>query len=182
MKGQYLTALTTCLLLPPAALADQVCNDAALHTTPTQRFDLQPGGIAVDRRTGLTWMRCPLGYVIDDRQTPDDFSDDRCASTGEPALLNWQAALETAAALNTVGGFAGFSDWRLPNVKELVSIVERKCMQPARNTTVFPDVGFARTWTSTTHERLGEADYVEFEYGLNDATLKDREWQVRLVR
>lgn len=178
----YLAALGTCLLLPLAAAADQVCNDAALHTTPTHRFEIQPGGIAVDRRTRLTWMRCPLGFAIDDQQTPDDFADDRCAPTGTAVYMTWRVALGTAAEINAASGFAGFDDWRLPNVKELVSIVERKCMQPAWNTAVFPEVHFARTWTSTTHERLDEADYVEFEYGNNDATLKDREWQVRLVR
>lgn len=182
MNGNTLTALAAGLLLPLASIADQLCNDAALHTTPTHRFDIQAGGIAVDLRTGLVWMRCPVGYVLDDRQSPDDFGDDRCAATGDATHMNWQSAMEAAAALNAAGGFAGYSDWRLPNVKELVSIVERKCMQPAWNTAVFPDTHFARTWTSTTHERLDEADYVEFEYGNNDATLKDREWQVRLVR
>lgn len=182
MRANTLTALAAGLLLPLASTAEQLCNDATLHTTPTHRFDVQAGGIAVDLRTGLTWMRCPVGFAIDDRQTPDDFGDDRCTPTGETTRMDWPAAVAIAAALNAAGGFAGFSDWRLPNVKELVSIVERKCMRPAWNTAVFPRAYFARTWTSTTHERLDEADYVEFEYGNNDATLKDREWQVRLVR
>ncbi|MEJ2396232.1 MAG: DUF1566 domain-containing protein [Candidatus Thiodiazotropha sp.] len=72
-------------------------------------------------------MRCPLGFAVDDAGTPDDYSDDACVETGGTSNMNWQAALETAAALNDGGGFASFTDWRLPNIKELVSIVSGWC-------------------------------------------------------
>ena len=60
------------------------------------------GERAVDRWTRLVWQRCPVGT---------NYASGRCI--GEPARLGWDAAL---AAANAQPG------WRLPNVKELVSL------------------------------------------------------------
>jgi hypothetical protein len=46
---------------------------------------------------------------------------------------------------------AGFADWRLPNVKELYSLVETGCFVQTINTTVFPGmVPDAAYWSSST--------------------------------
>jgi hypothetical protein len=184
MKLKLLMTLTVCLLTPLPLVAQHAhtCNPTVLSNTPTHRFSVQPDGTAVDLRTGLTWMRCPLGFAVDDAGTTDDYSDDACVETGGTSNMNWQAALETAAALNDGGGFASFTDWRLPNIKELVSIVERKCVWPALNTAVFPTVRFDKFWTSSTYNNQTHAPHVEFIYGQNDSSLKTSEWLVRLVR
>lgn len=46
--------------------------------------------------------------------------------------------------------FAGFSDWRLSNVIELLSIVNFNRANPSIDETLFPNTGASYYWTSTT--------------------------------
>ena len=80
------------------------------------------------------------------------------ADDGQPR--QWRAALAYCEALH----LAGHDDWRLPNAKELQSIVDYRRAAPAIDASVFriadPRGWF---WTSTTHgEQPGEAVYVCF--------------------
>lgn len=64
---------------------------------------------------------------------------------GTPLTFTWAGALNSASELK----FAGHADWRLPNIKELQSIIEDHCTAPALNADVFPiDQGFV-VWSAT---------------------------------
>lgn len=151
-----------------AALAEQQCNNRIAQSTPTFRFVLSADGTATDRRTGLVWLRCPLGFTIDDAGTPDNFADDACRESNAE-LFDWQAALLAAGELN---GGGGFDDWRVPNVKELMSLVERQCIRPAVNTRVFPALPRDGFWSSTTYNQTDRAAMVDFGTGHNDQAQK----------
>jgi len=60
--------------------------------------------------------------------------------------MNWEAALSSCEAL-TLGSL---SDWRLPNIKELFSIVDTSEYNPAIDETYFPATQSADYWSSTT--------------------------------
>ncbi len=77
-----------------------------------------------DTSTGLMWARCSFGK-----------SGESCQD-GQINQLNWKDALKAA----NDSSLAGYNDWRLPNPKELFSIVDPQCMYPAINLEVFPDV------------------------------------------
>ena len=53
------------------------------------------------------------------------------ASTTWGNPYSWDAAFSAHVALLNSAGFAGHTDWRLPNVKELVSIVNYENVGPA---------------------------------------------------
>lgn len=107
-------------------------------TATANRFTLSADGTAVDNMTGLMWTRCAIGKEWDNTTS-------NCIEVGA-RHHKWFDALELADASD----YAGHTDWRLPNIKELVSIVEVGCSRPALNETVFPNIGQAtRIWSST---------------------------------
>ena len=118
--------------------AQQICNDRINQTAPASRFTDNGNGTVTDARTGLMWQRCMVGYTFSNNGTPGVITDDSCTPSATTTFL-WQQALQGAVDSNAQGGFGGFTDWRLPNIKELISIVEHKCHSPAINETIFPD-------------------------------------------
>jgi hypothetical protein len=73
---------------------------------PDPRFTDNGDGTINDNMTGLVWLKDANKYYTDNPTDPND---------GEK---NWADAITYCA-----GTFAGNSDWRLPNVKELCSLV-----------------------------------------------------------
>jgi hypothetical protein len=106
-----------------------------------------------DRATGLTWSKMDSGDG-----------------------MNWQAALAWVQAKNAAN-YLGHNDWRLPDAKELQSIVDytrapavtySAAIDPVFRTSKTADAEYPYFWTSTTHldgprDRQGEAAvYVAF--------------------
>jgi len=144
---RILLAVAAACLVSGNARANQ-CNAHLNRSAPDSRYQDNGNGTATDRRTGLTWQRCPLGTTWSDGGTPGFPLDDRCLATGTSSFL-WQAALQAAVDLNGAGGFAGFTDWRLPNVKELGTLFETACYGPALNDRIFPDTPTDTFYSST---------------------------------
>jgi hypothetical protein len=139
-----------CLLTSSMALG--LCRpDSIPASTPTDRFLDNGNGTVTDLRTRLVWKRCAEGQA---------WNGATCVGTaGE---YTWQDALQRA----DTHIFAGNDDWRVPDVKELSSIVERQCEYPAINSEVFPATPDSTFWTSST--RVDDATFacvVEFTWG-----------------
>jgi len=117
-------------------------------------------GTVTDEATGLMWMKVDSGKLR--------------AGKNKDGKLNWQEALSWAENLE----HAGYSDWRLPNVKELQSIVDYT-RSPATTNSAAIDPVFQTTsfiaesgqkdypfyWSGTTHASLSRASsaaYVAF--------------------
>jgi hypothetical protein len=113
-------------------------------TIPNPRFTDNGNGTVTDNLTGLIWLKN--------------------ANCSGPFATNWQGALDFIAELNSTGKMSGNdcgdtsnvgshqADWRLPNINELLSLVDWSQRNPA----VPPGLPFTNLritlsyWSSTT--------------------------------
>lgn len=148
----------------------QTCNDHMVASTPDSQLADNGNGTVTDSRTGLMWKKCVEGV-----------SGNNCES-GSATDFIWQTALQQPDVINNGSGFAGYRDWRLPNIKELRSIVEEKCDGPAINLTRFPEPSSSAVWSgSPSAGYLIYAWYVDFYGGHSGHGVRDG-GEVRLVR
>lgn len=164
--------LLPALLTWPAATMWAAENAAIPATTPTGDFTLDDiNGTAYHKKTGLTWKRCAEGQSWDSANK---------ICTGTASGYTWSQALQRGPAIGT---FASFSDWRLPNLKELHSIVEQRNWNPAINATVFPDTPSFYFWSASPYAPyVSYAWLVLFSNGDYFATVKGYNYAFRLVR
>lgn len=153
----------------------QTCEDLIVPSTPDVRFQDNGDGTVTDLYHGLVWKRCVEGLSGTD------------CSNGVAAAFNWQEALLSVESINAAGGYAGYTDWRLPNIKELASLVEVQCISPAINKTVFPasqsDTLSLDHWSSTHHVHwMDDSWVVNFDVGSVYHKSRQSTALVRLVR
>jgi len=99
------------------------------------RFTDNNDGTVTDNATGLMWIKEPV-------------ADPGGVFAG---IMDWNDAIDNCWALT----FAGHSDWRLPNYKEMASICDLSRNGPCINTDVFPNAKYdLYHWTSTTASYL----------------------------
>lgn len=138
-KNLIIRVVTVLLFITPQFAHSGTCNATYPATTPDQRFNLikdssnQTIRAVEDTQTQLIWARCLTGLSGSD------------CSTGTAKKLSWQNALKTANRSTLLG----WHDWRLPNIKELQTLIEEKCYNPAINMTIFPNTPSHLVWSST---------------------------------
>jgi len=126
-------------------------------------FSRDNSGIVVDSATDLAWQ--------------DDYSD----NAGKIKKATWQDALIYCHELS----LGGKNDWRLPNIRELKSIVDDTKSNPAIYS-IFTDVDFSFKfyWSATTIVSPSSKVWgVYFMLGGIDSMLsKTDEYSIRCVR
>ncbi len=153
----------------------QTCNLETTPNAPDHRYQDNADATVTDLSTGLMWRQCAVGKggvecgdVVD----------------GVAGAYSWAAALDYVTAHNLAGGFAGHVDWRLPNIKELRSLISRRCIDPAINENLFPNTPPGWYWSSSpTADDASYSWYVNFGSGFSHGI--DRSFQhapIRLVR
>jgi hypothetical protein len=152
----------------------QPCNNSIPASTPDSQLIDNCDGTITDSKTGLMWKKCLEGLSTDD------------CLTGTAGSFTWQAALQQPGIVNAGGGFAGYNDWRLPNIRELRSIVEERCYNPTINLNRFVNTTSSIVWSGSPYAGSAPSPYawsVHFDTGhswFNDA--RSSNFAVRLVR
>ncbi|MBP5591221.1 DUF1566 domain-containing protein [bacterium] len=115
-------------------------------------FEIAGDKIVRDMDSGLAWIEKPV------------------------KASSWKDSLAYCENLD----YAGFSDWRIPNIHELISITDHRKSNPA---TAFPDAdsSFAKDMISSTTYRYTWGDFsksfknISFDTGRNDRALKQED-------
>ncbi len=161
--GAALLATSATADIPSAAGA---CESDLVETTPSSDFTALDGGAVVRHEpTGLEWRRCAEGM---------SWTGTGC--TGSASTWTWQGALQHSAAV---------PGWRLPNIRELRSIVERCRNSPAVNQEVFPGTPSSDFWSASPVARNSDHAYrIQFAAGtgFGNVNYKGSHHMVRLVR
>jgi len=120
----------------------------------------------LDHQTGLIWRRCIEGA---------SWVNNSCfVNPGNPIFFTHEKALAQSKTQ---------SNWRLPNVKELGTLVDRSLSKPAINTIAFPNSPSAMFWTSSpTAGTPTTAWAIYFDSGLIGIGTRSDNGNVRLVR
>jgi hypothetical protein len=168
MNNSIKAALLSILMLIALPSNGQTCNGSITPSTPDQQFTINDDGTVTDNKTTLIWMHCNLGQAWD---------ADSSSCKGTASLYNWQNALAAASSFKVP------NDWRLPNIKELKSILEQDCESPAINNSIFPDIAGSLYWSSSPHAYYNDRAWiVSFDNGYDYFNLKSSNGYVRLVR
>jgi hypothetical protein len=105
---------------------------AILPDLPATHFTNNGNGTVTDNYTGLVWQ-----------------------SAVSRETYTWEEALACVNALNAAGGYAGMTDWRLPNIRELFSLVDTAKMAPCIDSSVFDFTPLSPYTEPATHEDPG---------------------------
>jgi hypothetical protein len=164
---QTIMLLTIVISYPVMA----ACVSAIPPTTPNSQLVDNGNGTITDTVTELIWKKCSEGQT----------NDENC--TGSATLVNWSQALQAAETINSNDGFAEQTDWRLPNIKELQSIVEVACSVPTINSDRFPNTASSGFWSASAPANGSAYAWgVDFGYGFSGYHSRTYGYQVRLVR
>ncbi|MBN2725729.1 MAG: DUF1566 domain-containing protein [Deltaproteobacteria bacterium] len=140
-----------------------------------RRYIVSSAGTTGDLSTGLVWQRCSFGEY-----------GDNCEE-GEALMLDWKSSLAYCENLS----LGGKSDWRLPNIIELVSIIDSSRKYPSIDTEAFPNTPFygelfdnnaGQYWSSTARNYNSFALYADFSTGFSHFYIQSESRHVRCVR
>jgi hypothetical protein len=141
-------------------------SDGDLQRGVARGYTDNGDGTVTDKATGLVWQKCSRGQNND------------ATCTGTATTSNWSAVVSDCNSLTLAG-----KTWRLPNLNELRSIVDRtKATGQAIDTSIFPATVSDRYWSSTTYATsTTNAWFILFGDGAVDSFLKSDSHYVRCV-
>lgn len=165
--------LALLVLASSNSFAEQSCiGKTATATLDEFTFDTGVDGKTYHTTSGLEWARCAVGQT---------WNNSTSVCEGDAVQLTWQDALLLSESYN----LGEHTNWRVPNLKEMVSLVQRACVNPAIDLGVFPAAAVGGYWTSTPNtsaDKTTEAWSVNFLNGRLESREKQQDYYIRMVR
>ena len=141
-----------------------------------------------DNVTGLIWENKTDDGTIHDKDNSYTWYDSNPATNGGYAGTPGDGTdtEDFISALN-IAHFGGYSDWRLPTIKELITIVNYSIsyLGSTIDTGYFPNTAASLYWSSTAFNNIYDTNwvwYVSFDFGYVNNTNKNYAGYVRAVR
>ncbi|MCG9874983.1 MAG: DUF1566 domain-containing protein [Leptospiraceae bacterium] len=150
-----------------------ICVSGTSQPESLSFTDLGDGRVR-DNHTNLQWQKCHSGRN----------NDATCTDEASADSIDWQNALQYCDTLT----WAGFSDWRLPNQNELLSLVDFNIAGTVKfDTTLFNSTSTSndRMWSSNVSRIAGVANpmWVNASFGiLNPGNATTGMYVARCVR
>lgn len=162
-------------------ISDGSLKDDGYYRDGTEPDYTRASEIVTDRLTGLMWQD-DVNVTNNSRQwlTSDNF--DACDNNqSSPACFDTSG--DTAATYCGELLLGGYSDWRLPSVKELMTLTDYSHGDPFIDT-VFVNTAQPTYWSSTTafQDDNYTAHYVRFKDAFTSYDDKTNEYNIRCVR
>jgi len=150
---KHLTITACCVLVMADANAQSCLPKITPQTISIKNFDFNVPGQALDRLSGRNWDRCVYGQ---------SWNEARSTCTGNPIKISWEVAMLIAEDNNK----------RLPDIKELNSVLDLQCIIPPAHLKIFPNTpGSTKNglWSSTPHltpdTNITYAWYIDLGFG-----------------
>ena len=162
------TTTTSTTSTAPATTTSTVATTSTTTARTTPSYTDNGDGTVTDPTTRLIWKRCAEGQI---------WSGTTCTGTAGDYTF------DQANALTGTVNFADHSDWRLPNILELQTLVDKSVDNPMIDSVAFPRTPSSFFWSASTDAgSLSDAWNVDFFDGQASNDDKGNAYQVRLVR
>jgi hypothetical protein len=185
---------TFCLLTSPFTLQNAIAADPPAPVAQTgQNICYAASGVAIpctgtgqdgELEYGVAWPE-PRFVPNADKTMTDNLTGLIWSNDSIIVYKDWQSALDYVKNLNSGTGYLGHTDWRLPNINELESLINKG---ESNNATWLNGQGFSNVhtnscWSSTTYANgTSNAWYVGMDGGGVDGGNKYANYYVWPVR
>jgi hypothetical protein len=166
MRSLFLSILAMNMLFSINSFA-QICSQRGITNTSDNRYHMLSNGSVIDYATNLMWMRCAVGQI---------WNGQICV--GETTRYTYPQALQAVKENN----FLDKTDWRIPTIQELQSLVATDCSEPAINLKAFPSTATNDFWSLSPSVVEGNIWFTNFANGSSRFDVMNSQKSIRFVR
>jgi hypothetical protein len=102
------------------------------------KFKFLSEEVVLDLASGKSWMRCPVGYTVNNQGTVNDFTDDSCDVVSTTSY--------SFDATKNIEGQGDYADWRVPGKTDVVAMFGLMPNNIIQDKNVFPETQAGKFW------------------------------------